>query len=44
MSVHYHLSKANVVAYALSILSVGSVSHVEEERKELVKDFYRLAL
>ena len=28
---------------ALSRLSMGSVAHVEEKRKELVKDFYRLA-
>ena len=43
MSVHYHPGKANVVANALSRLSMGSVAHVEEERKELVKDVYRLA-
>ena len=38
MRVHYHPGKANVVADALSRLSMGSVAHVEEERKELVKD------
>ena len=43
MSVHYHPSKVNIVAYALSILSMGSVSHAEEQRKELVKDVHRLA-
>ena len=43
MSVHYHLGKANVVADALSILYMSSVSHVEEKRKELVKDVHRLA-
>ena len=43
MSVYYHLGKANVVADALSILYMGSVYHVEEERKELVKDVQRLA-
>ena len=43
MSVHYHPSKANVVADALSRLCKGSVSHVEEERKEIVKDVHRLA-
>ena len=43
MSVHYHPGKTNVVADALSRLSMGSVVHVEEERKELVKDFHRLA-
>ena len=43
MSVHYHLGKANVVADALSRLSMDSVAHVEEERKELVNDVHRLA-
>ena len=43
ISVHYHPGKANVVADALSILYMGSVAHVEEERKELVKDVHRLA-
>ena len=42
MSVHYHPSKVNIVAYSLSRLSMGSVAHVEEERKELVKDIHRL--
>ena len=44
MSVHYHPGKANVVADALTILSIGSLAHVEEERKDLVKDIHRLAL
>ena len=43
MSVYYHPGKANVVVDALSTLSMGSVAHVEEERKELVKDVHRLA-
>ena len=43
MSVHYHPRKANVVADALSGLSIGSIAHVEEKRKELVKDVHRLA-
>ena len=43
MSVHYHPGKANVVADALSRLSMGSVAHVEEERKELANDVHRLA-
>ena len=42
MSVHHHPGK-NVVADALSRLSMGSVAHVEKERKELVKDVHRLA-
>jgi len=37
MSVHYHPGKANVVENALSRLSMGSVAHVEEERKEIAK-------
>ena len=43
MSVHYHSGKANVVSDALRRLFMGSVSHVEEKRKELVKDVHRLA-
>ena len=42
LNVFYHLGKANVVADALSRLSMGSVAHVEEERKELAKDVHRL--
>ena len=40
---HYHPSKANIVADALNRLSMGSVAHVEEKRKDLVKDVHRLA-
>ena len=43
MSVHYHSGKANVVADALRILTIGSVSHAEEERKELVKVVHRIS-
>ncbi|KAH0689091.1 hypothetical protein KY289_016449 [Solanum tuberosum] len=43
MNVLYHPSKANVEVDALSRLSMGSVAHVEEERKELAKDVHRLA-
>ena len=34
MSVLYHSGKANVVANALSRLSMGSVAYVEEGKKE----------
>ena len=33
MSVLYHLGKANVIAYALSLMTMYSVFHVEEEKK-----------
>ncbi|KAH0669578.1 hypothetical protein KY285_023739 [Solanum tuberosum] len=38
MSVHYHPGKANVVADALSRVSMGSLAHVEEGSKELAKE------
>ncbi|WMV18455.1 hypothetical protein MTR67_011840, partial [Solanum verrucosum] len=37
------VSKANVVEDDLSRLSMGSVAHIEEERKELARDVHRLA-
>ena len=43
MSVHYHHDKENVVADSLSRLSIGSVTHVEKEIKQLVRDMHRLA-
>ena len=42
MSVLYHPCKANMVADTLSCMSMGCVSHVEEDKKELVKDVHRL--
>ena len=41
MSVLYHLGKANVVVYALTRMTMGSVSHVDVEKKELLKDVHR---
>ena len=38
MSVLYHPGKANVVADALSRMTMGSVSHIDEAKKDLVKD------
>ena len=43
MSVRYHPIMENVVDDALSRLSMGSVAHVEGERKDLMKDFHMLA-
>ncbi|WMV24171.1 hypothetical protein MTR67_017556 [Solanum verrucosum] len=42
MSVLYHPGKANVVANTLSRLSMGSVAHVEDDKKDLVRDVHRL--
>ena len=38
-NVHYHPGKANVVVDALRRLSKGIVAYVEEQMKELVKDY-----
>ena len=43
MNVHYHQGKYNVVVDALSRMSMGSTIHVEDEKKELVKDIHRQA-
>ena len=43
MSVHYHPGNAKVVTNGLSKLSMRSVAHVEDERKELVKDVHSRA-
>ncbi|WMV46650.1 hypothetical protein MTR67_040035 [Solanum verrucosum] len=43
MGVLYHPSKVNVVADALSRLSMGSVTHIEGDKNELVRDVHRLA-
>ena len=37
MNVHYHPGKANVVHDALSRMSMGSTTHVEDEKKDLVE-------
>ena len=47
ISVLYNLDKANNVVDALSRTIMGSLSHVEEGRKDRVKDvhrFYRLGV
>ena len=43
MSVLYHPVKANVVMDSLSRMTMGIVSHIEEGKKDLVKDVHRLA-
>ena len=37
MNVHYHQGKDNVVADALSRMNMGSTTHIEDEKKGLVK-------
>ena len=43
MIVLYHSGKANVIANALSQMTMGSVSHIDEAKKDLSKEFHRLA-
>ena len=43
MSVLYHPHKANVVAVTLSRVYMCSVGHVNDEKKEIVKNVHRLA-
>ena len=43
MSFHYHPGKENVVVDALSRLSMGSKTHIDDGKKELVEDVHRLA-
>ena len=43
MSVLSHPVKANVVADALSRVTMGSVTHVVDDNKKLVKEVHRLA-
>ena len=38
----YHPGKANVVADALSRKSMGSLAHVAEQKKEMVKELCKL--
>ena len=43
MTVLYQPDKANMVEDTLSYFSIGSVSHVEEAKRNLVRDVHRLA-
>ena len=43
INVLYHPDKANIVLDALSCMTMGSVSHIEEGKKNIVKDVHRLA-
>lgn len=43
MSVVFNPGKANLVADALTRMTMSSVSHVEESKKDLVKDVRKFA-
>ena len=43
MSVLYHPDKANVVADALSCMTVGRVSHLDEAKNDVAREVHRLA-
>ena len=43
VSVYFHFVKANIVAYALSQLSMVRMCHVDEEKKDSVKEVHQLA-
>ena len=43
MNVFYNPDKANVVADDLSRMTMGSLSHVEEAKRDLLKKVHRLA-
>ena len=43
MNILYYSGKANVVVYALSLFSMGSIAHVQEEKMKFGKDVHRLA-
>ena len=43
MSIVYHPGKTNVVADALSRLTMGSTAHVEKEKRELANYVHRLS-
>ena len=42
ISVLYHPGKSNVVVDALSRMTMGSVSHIDEAKKYLMRDVHRL--
>ena len=44
MSVLYHPGKANVVVHALSHMTMGSVSHLDEAKKDLEREVHRLSM
>ena len=44
MNVQYYLGKANVVVDALSRMSLGSTTHIEDDKKDLAKEVHRLGV
>ncbi|TMX00273.1 hypothetical protein EJD97_001095 [Solanum chilense] len=44
MNVLYHFDKANMVVDALSRMTMGSVCHIDEAKKDLVRNVHRLPI
>ena len=44
MNVLYHPGKHNIVEDVLNHLSIGSVAHIQEAKRNLVRDVHRLAV
>lgn len=43
LSVLNHMGKANVMADAFILLSMGSVAHIDQNKKELAHEVYKFA-
>ena len=41
-TIQYHPGRANIVANALSKKSLGSLAHIQEVRKPLIKELHEL--
>lgn len=41
ISALYHLDKANIVVDALRLMNIGSMTHVEDKKKDIVRDVHR---
>jgi len=40
--IQYHLGKANVIIYALSKMWMGSLAHIQEVKRPLMRELHRL--
>ena len=44
ISVLYHPGKANIVVDALNYMTMGSLSHIDEAKKDLEREVHRLSM